>query len=103
MLFAGKVDRVVLGFFKKRFDMGEYKTLRIPKELQLGRVSAWIATEEGSGAIWVPAIKATAMQWGMNHAMKRRKRLQTQAAERIPLDIKLWLEDKGYNCLEDAS
>jgi len=51
----------------------------------------------------VPTTKASLEQLQMNYEMKRKKRRQSQDAERITLDLKNWLEDKGYSCLEDAN
>jgi hypothetical protein len=103
MLFRDKVRKIVHSHLKGPFNSAGYNGVKIPANLQLGRLTSWLAIAEGPNALWVPTTKASLEQLQMNYEMKRKKRRQSQDAERITLDLKNWLEDKGYSCLEDAN
>jgi hypothetical protein len=104
ILFRDKVKGVVHAQLRGPFDMAEHNGFHAYPELKLlGRLTSWIALHDGPNAEWVPSIKATIEQWGMNYDLRRKKRRQSQSAERVPRDIKEWLEEKGFTCLEDVT
>jgi len=70
---------------------------------ELTRLPAWIAIEEGSDALWVPSLKATAAQWKENAALKIKKAEQTYKQADVSTDIANYLETYGFDTLDDAT
>jgi hypothetical protein len=69
---------------------------------ELHRLPAWIATEDGSDARWVPSLKATAAEWDANAQLKMKKAEQTIKQADIATDIARYLNTYGYDTLDDA-
>jgi hypothetical protein len=68
----------------------------------LGKVPRWIAISDGSEAIWVPALQATAVNWMENSALKEKKAQQTQIKANMSTDIARFLMMNNFSSLEEA-
>jgi hypothetical protein len=68
----------------------------------LGKVPAWIAIEEGEGALWVYALKATPSHWNANADIKEKKAIQTAKRANASIDIARYLTMNGFHSLQDA-
>ena len=68
----------------------------------LGKVPTWIAIEEGEGAIWMHALKATPDHWHANANIKEKKSLQTAKKANESIDIARYLIMNGFGSLQDA-
>ena len=68
----------------------------------LGKVPAWIAIEEGEGALWVYALKATPANWHANADIKEKKSKETAKKANASVDIARYLAMNGFSSLQDA-
>src|SRR5262245_12791075 len=75
-----------------------------PREIiaALGKVPRWIAINDGSEAVWVPALQATPIHWMDNSALKEKKAQQTHVKANISTDIARFLMTNDFGSLEEA-
>jgi hypothetical protein len=68
----------------------------------LGKIPAWIAIEEGEGALWIYALRATPDDWRANANIKEKKAQQTTRKANESIDIARYLLMNGFGSLGDA-
>lgn len=68
----------------------------------LSKVPRWIATSEGTEAIWVPSLQASPENWQQNARLKRKKAQQTMIKADVSEEIALFLIRYKFSSLAEA-